>query len=198
MQTLLSVDDAVGTIVQALADTGRLSQTMLVFMSDNGFLYGEHRWGTTGAMNKQVPYEESIRVPYIVRYDPLTSTSRTDPNLVLNIDLAPTFAALADAVAPGVEGRSLLPLLTTPSAPWRTDFLVEHHLTNLPSYCAVRSTSATYVRYNTGEEELYLLASDPYELINRATDPSQTTLLSTMRARAIQLCNPPPPGYRFP
>ena len=52
---------------------------MVVFMSDNGFLYGEHRWGTTGSMNKQVPYEESIRVPYVVRYDPLTWTPRTDP-----------------------------------------------------------------------------------------------------------------------
>ena len=100
LQTLLSVDDAVGTIVRALSDTGRLSNTMIVFMSDNGFSYGEHRWGTTGAMNKQVPYEESIRVPYVVRYDPLTPFARTDPNLVLNIDLAPTFAALGGVAAP--------------------------------------------------------------------------------------------------
>ena len=198
LQTLQSVDDAVGTIVQALTDTGRLSNTMIVFMSDNGFSYGEHRWGLTGAQNKQVPYEESIRVPYVVRYDPLTATPRTDPNLVLNIDLAPTFAALAGAAAPGAEGRSLIPLLTTPATPWRTDFLVEHHLTGVPSYCAVRSTNAIYVRYNTREEELYLLASDPYQLANRATDPSQASLLASMRARAVQLCNPPPPGYSFP
>ena len=198
LQTLLSVDDAVGTIVRALADTGRLGNTMIVFMSDNGFLYGEHRWGTTGSMNKQVPYEESIRVPYVVRYDPLTPVARTDPNLVLNIDLAPTFAELAGVAAPGAEGRSLLPLLTTPSTPWRSDFLVEHHLTNLPSYCAVRSSTATYVRYATGEEELYLLTSDPYELVNRATDATQQALMASMRARARALCSPPPPGYVFP
>ena len=192
-----SVDDAVGTIVQALEDTSRLRNTMIVFTSDNGFLYGEHRWGRTGAQNKQVPYEESIRVPYVVRYDPLTATARTDPRMVLNIDLAPTFAALAGAAAPGAEGRNLVPLLTTPSTPWRVDFLVEHHLTNLPSYCAVRSTNAIYVRYGTGEQELYLLASDPYQLVNRATDPSQVSLVASMRARPVQLCNPPPPGYSF-
>ena len=117
---------------------------------------------------------------------------------MLNIDLAPTFAALAGVAAPGTEGRSLLPLLSMPSTPWRTDFLVEHHLTNLPSYCAVRSLTATYVRYATGEEELYLLTSDPYELVNRATDPAQAALMASMRARARQLCSPPPPGYVFP
>ena len=89
-------------------------------------------------------------------------------------------------------------MLTTPSTPWRTDFLVEHHLTNLPSYCAVRSGTATYVRYATGEEELYLLASDPYELVNRATDTTQQALMTSMRARVRLLCSPPPPGYVFP
>jgi len=197
-RTLLAEDDAVKTIVDALTATGRMSNTLFVFMSDNGFLYGEHRWGTTGAMNKQVPYEESIRLPYIVRYDPLTSSPRTDPNLVLNIDLAPTFAALAGVPAPGAEGMNLLPLLADPSASWRSDFLIEHHLTNLPSYCAVRSATAMYARYATGEEELYLLTSDPYELVNRASDPSQAALKASMRARARALCSPTPPGYVFP
>ena len=197
-QTLLAVDDAVKTIVDALTATGRLSNTMIVFTSDNGFVYGEHRWGITGAMNKQVPYEESIRLPYVVRYDPLTSSPRTDPHMVLNIDLAPTFAALAGVSAPGAEGVSLLPLLANPSTPWRTDFLIEHHVTNLPSYCAVRTATAMYARYATGEEELYLLASDPYELVNRASDPSQAALMASMRIRARQLCSPPPPGYVFP
>jgi N-acetylglucosamine-6-sulfatase len=197
-RTLLAEDDAVKTIVDALTATGRMANTLFVFMSDNGFLYGEHRWGTTGSMNKQVPYEESIRLPYIVRYDPLTSSPRTDPNLVLNIDLAPTFAALAGVPAPGAEGMNLLPLLADPSAPWRSDFLIEHHLTNLPSYCAVRNATAMYARYATGEEELYLLTSDPYELVNRAGDPSQAALKASMRARARALCSPTPPGYVFP
>jgi N-acetylglucosamine-6-sulfatase len=196
-QTLQSVDDAVSTIVDALADTGRLENTMIVFTSDNGFLWGEHRWGTTGPHNKQVPYEESIKVPYVVRYDPLTSTPRTDASLVMNIDLAPTFTALAGVPAPGAEGRSLLPILTTPGSAWRTDVLIEHHLTDVPSYCAVRSTSALYVRYGNGEEEFYPLAIDPYELQNRIGDPAYATTITAMRARARELCSPPPPGYSF-
>jgi len=196
-QSLQAVDEAVARLVDALADTGRLANTMIVFTSDNGFLWGEHRWGTTGPHNKQVPYEESIKVPYVVRYDPLTSTPRIDPSLVMNIDLAPTFTALAGVAAPGSEGRSLLPILRTPTTAWRNDVLVEHHLTDVPSYCAVRSTTATYVRYGTGEEEFYPLAIDPYQLQNRIGDPAYGSTITAMRARARELCSPPPPGYSF-
>ena len=196
-QSLLAVDEAVARIVQALQDTGRLATTMIVFTSDNGFLWGEHRWGTTGQMNKQVPYEESIRVPFVVRYDPLVTTPRVDPDLVLNIDIAPTFAALAGVSAPGAEGSSMLPLLASPTAAWRSDFLIEHHVTNVPSYCAVRNQTTLYVRYGTGEQELYLLDTDPFQLMNRANDPAYAQTVSAMRARAQSLCSPPPPGYSF-
>ncbi len=197
-RTLLAVDDAVKTIVDALTATGRMSNTLFVFMSDNGFLYGEHRWGTTGSMNKQVPYEESIRLPYIVRYDPLTSSPRTDPNLVLNIDLAPTFAALAGVPAPGAEGRSLLPLLADPSTPWRTDFLIEHHLTNLPSYCAVRSATAKYARYATGEEELYLLASDRFRARQPIEGPVAGGAAGDDAGQSTRAVQPDASGLRVP
>ncbi|MGZ8626909.1 MAG: sulfatase/phosphatase domain-containing protein [Actinomycetota bacterium] len=150
-----------------------------------------------GAENQQVPYEESIRVPFVVRYDPIVAAPRADASLVLNIDLSPTFADLADVPAPGAEGKSLLPLLTSPSSSWRSDFLVEHHLSNLPSYCAVRDAGTVYVRYATGEEELYRLAADPYELAILASDPAMAGVLASMRVRAVQLCDPPPPGYSF-
>jgi arylsulfatase A-like enzyme len=196
-QSLQAVDEAVSRLLDALEDTGRLSNTMIVFTSDDGFLWGEHRWGKRGDENKQVPYEESIRVPYVVRYDPLVKSPRIDPSLVLNIDLAPTFTSLAGVAAPGAEGRSLLPLLAEPGIPWRTDFLIEHGLTNVPTYCAVRTTDALYVRYGTGEQELYQLASDPYELNNLAVNPAYAAQLSSLRARAVQLCSPTPPGYSF-
>jgi arylsulfatase A-like enzyme len=196
-RSLQAVDESVAGLVDALEDTGRLSNTLIVFTSDNGFLWGEHRWGKRGDENKQVPYEESIRVPYVVRYDPLVSSPRLDPSLVLNIDLAPTFTALAGVSAPGAEGRSLLPLLADPESAWRSDFLIEHGLTNVPTYCAVRTTDALYVRYGTGEQELYRLATDPYELNNLAANPAYAEQLSVLRARAVQLCSPTPPGYSF-
>ena len=77
-------------IVDALSDTGRLSNTLIVFTSDNGMLWGEHRWSS-----KVVPYEESIRVPFVIRDDALITAPRRDDHLVLNIDLAPTFADIA-------------------------------------------------------------------------------------------------------
>jgi N-acetylglucosamine-6-sulfatase len=202
-RTLVAVDEAVGAIVQSLQDTGRLGNTMIVFASDNGFLLGEHR-----IKNKKVPYEESIRVPMIIRYDPLTSTPRTDPHLALNIDLAPTMAELAGVSDPGVEGASLMPILNGTVTDWRTDFLVEHMAGGgpaddrpkfvndifIPRYCEVRSETFTYVDYlDTLEEELYDLTLDPYQLSNVATDPSYASTLDQMRTREAELCNPPPP-----
>src|SRR5436190_1532459 len=106
-QALLRVDDYVTSIVGALRQAGRLENTLIVFASDNGLALGEHRW--TG---KLVPYEESIRVPIIARYDALSSKGgKFDPHLVANLDFAPTFAAAAGVDAPGVEGASFLPLL---------------------------------------------------------------------------------------
>jgi arylsulfatase A-like enzyme len=187
--TLRSVDRAVGRIVDALEETGRLHNTLIVFMSDNGFLFGEHRF-----FNKAVPYEEAIRVPLVVRYDRLIRTPRVDPHLVVNIDIAPTFANFAGVAAPGAEGKSFLPLLRDPRVPWRDDFLVEHmNLLHVPSFCAVRSTQFMYVHYATSEEELYDLTKDPYELQNRVRDPALGDVLSHLRSRERQLCNPPPP-----
>jgi N-acetylglucosamine-6-sulfatase len=197
-QSLQAVDEAVARVVTALEETGRLSNTMIVFMGDNGFLWGEHRWGRTGPQNKQVPYEESIRVPYVVRYDPIVTAPRTDAHLVLNIDLAPTFTALAGTAAPGAEGRSLLPLLSDPASAWRQDVLIEHGLSSVvPGYCAVRTADATYVRYATGEQELYLLGPDPYQLVNQAANPAYASLRQELRTRAEALCSPPPPGFSW-
>ncbi|MFN2543149.1 MAG: sulfatase [Actinomycetota bacterium] len=197
-QSLLAVDRAVGKIVDALQATDRLSNSMIVFMSDNGMGWGEHRW--TG---KKDAYEESIRVPMIVRYDPMVTAHRSDPHLVLNIDLAPTFADLAGTQLEQPDGRSFLPLLGSdqPSPAWRTDFLVEHLRDEdapVPTYCAVRNEQYLYVVYETGEEELYDIQKDPYELNNRAFDPTLLPTLFQLRQRAKQLCSPPPPGFTFP
>ncbi len=122
--TLLSVDDEVGSIVDALRASDRLSNTMIVFASDNGLAWGAHRLPSA---EKRIPYDEATRVPFVVRYDPMTTTPRTDSHLIVNTDWAPTFAALAGVSHPQVEGRSFLPLVqgATISPPWRTSFLIE-------------------------------------------------------------------------
>ncbi len=194
-RTLLAADDAVRTILTALEDAGRLSNTLFVFTSDNGLLWGEHRW-----VHKLVPYEESIRVPMVVRYDAMISAPRVDDHLVTNIDLAPTFAASSGAEASGTEGRSLLPLLASPEASWRSRFLIEHLRSSTiraPTYCALRTPRYAYVAYGTGEEELYDLDVDAYEIQNVGADPAYASVLAGKRARLRSLCRPPPPGYSF-
>jgi arylsulfatase A-like enzyme len=190
---LQSVDDMVGRLVSALRDTGELSNTYIVFTSDNGYYLGEHRLEA-----KAAAYEEAIRVPLLVR-GPGVPQGVTRFQMALNNDLAPTFASWADVMPPAfVEGRSLSPLLSTsPPASWRTAFLVEHrssanegfYTVDTPDYDAVRTSRYLYVEYKTGERELYNLSTDPYELTSlHASAPP--TLLSDLKARldALKRC----------
>ncbi|HEY2788246.1 MAG TPA: sulfatase [Gaiellales bacterium] len=199
--TLLSVDDEVGSIVDALRASHRLSNTMIVFASDNGLAWGAHRLPSA---EKRIPYDEATRVPFVVRYDPMTPTPRTDSHLIVNIDWAPTFAALASVSHPHVEGRSFLPIVqgTTISPPWRTSFLLENWdgspKTLAPTYCGIRSTRYLYVRYGTGEEELYDQLHDPFDLHNVARSPAYAGVLGRNRAEMLRDCRPPPPGYKLP
>jgi arylsulfatase A-like enzyme len=198
-EALQAVDRMVGHIVDELRDSGRLGETMLIFMSDNGVENGEHRW-----IYKLTPYEESIRVPLVVRYDPLTDTDQgaVAAGLVSNADIAPTIADIVDMGFEGVgavDGVSFVPLLTDASGSVRPDVLLEHldypGKYDVPTYCGLRTANWTYVRYAAGVEELYHLADDPYELTNLAgTAIAQLRLL---RRRTHALCSPLPPGYTW-
>jgi len=121
---MLAVDDMIGDLVKALRKSGELDNTYIFFASDNGFHMGEHRLGA----GKWTAYEEDIRVPLVVR-GPGVPEGKKLPHMVLNNDLAPTFADLADTETPSfVDGRSLAPLLDadpTSVKDWRSAFLVE-------------------------------------------------------------------------
>jgi N-acetylglucosamine-6-sulfatase len=195
LRTLLAVDEAVDRVLTALADTGRLGSTLILFASDNGLLRGEHRW-----TSKVAPYEEAIHVPLIIRYDPLTLRGgSTDGHLVLNIDWAPTVADLAGVRAPGADGKAMTPLLAGRNPKWRRAFPIEHLQggsgDSVPTYCAVRTRTAKYVAYSTREEELYDLVRDPFEVHNLADDHASRHLKASLRARARALCHPVPPGF---
>ena len=196
-QSLQSVDRAVEDIVNALQRTARLSNALIIYTSDNGFSLGENRW-----RGKSVPYEPSIRVPLVVRDDALGLRGGTvDSHLITNADFAPTIADAAGIATPNVEGRSLLPLLRGTATFWRTSFPLEHLLGvhgqthPPPSFCGVRTTRYTYVRYQDGFQEVYDLQSDPWEMTNVAGE--RPSLTSSLRALAVRACSPPPPGYRW-
>jgi arylsulfatase A-like enzyme len=195
-RTLLGVDDAVHRVVDAMQATGRLENTLFIYLGDNGEQWGEHRLG-----GKNDPYMEGIRIPLVIRYDPMGSTARVDTtDLAMNVDLAQTIASAAGVSAPGAEGSSLLPLLSGPSPDWRTDALAEHIAAAgglSPTFCEVHSLDWAYTQYSTGEEELYDLSADPLELQNLSGDPGFASILVTERARLHELCQPPPPGFTF-
>src|SRR5215211_8572931 len=165
LQTTLAVDDLIGNLVEALRKSGELDNTYIFFTSDNGFVKGEHR----RPQGKWSAYEEAMRVPLIVR-GPGVPEGETVHKMVLNNDLAPTFAALGGASVPSfVDGRSLVPLLgSTSPAPsdWRTAFLEEGRAskTGRPAFKAIRTTDHPWVEYADGERELYDLKDNPYEL----------------------------------
>jgi len=195
-RTLLGVDDAVRQVVDTMQAAGRLSNTLLIYMGDNGEQWGEHRLG-----GKNDPYMEGIRVPLVIRFDPMGSAARVDTtHIAMNVDIAQTIAAAAGVSAPGAEGSSLLPLLSGTPPPWRSDALAEHLAAAgglSPTFCEVHSLDWAYTQYSTGEEELYDLGADPLELQNRAQDPTLASILDAERARLHELCQPPPPGFTF-
>ena len=198
LEAALAVDDAVRALLKALEQRGALANTFIAYTSDNGVAWGEH---PLIAARKLVPYEEPIRVPLVIRYDPLVHEQPSqDGHLVLNIDLAPTLAAVAGARMTGTQGRNILPLLTAHRPiPWRSDFLIEHLAgppqPDVPTYCAVRTERYKYVLYQTREEELYDLLRDPHELNNIAAHPSAAATKARLRQRLTQLCRPVPPGF---
>jgi len=180
LRSLRAVEDMIEAVLQALAETGRLERTYVVFTSDNGLLMGQHR----AVGRKGNAYEEAIGIPLIVR-GPGVPAGRTDA-IALTIDLAPTLLELAGASIPeSVDGRSLAPFLRgAPPASWRPDALIENHGAG-PSY-TLRATDWMYNHQDTEEFELYDMRADPYQLKNlyRTADPA---LLDTLRRRMAAL-----------
>jgi N-acetylglucosamine-6-sulfatase len=175
LQSLLAVDDMVEAIVKKLESLGKLDSTYILFTSDNGFHVGEHR----AFQGKELPYEEDLHVPFVLR-GPGIPPHETRDQLVLNLDIAPTLADLAKATIPSfVDGRSLAPLFleTLPeNFSWRQAFLFEawRNLkddTLVLSYQGIRTETEKYIAwaYPENETELYDLVQDPYELESLST-----------------------------
>lgn len=191
LQTMLAVDEMVDTLVAALSASGELAHTYIFLTSDNGFQQGEHRFGK----GKGLSYDESVHVPLLVR-GPGVPAGLTLDHLVSNVDFLPTWLELAGASAsPGVDGRSLRPLLTAhPPAPaqWRPDLLVEFLETDsdeAPRFWALRTPQWAYAEYDGGERELYDLKADPYQLDNRAGTAPDNVAALARRLELLKHCS---------
>jgi N-acetylglucosamine-6-sulfatase len=192
-EMLLGVDDSLGRILAALEKAGALDNTIVVFTSDHGYFYGEHGLNE----ERRLAYEETIRIPLLVRYPPRVKAGSTAPQMALTIDLAPTLLDLAGLTpAPAIEGRSLSPIFAGVPGAWRESFLVEYYSdTVFPrilkmGYSAVRTSKAKYIEYRdlTGMNELYDLETDPYEERNLLSGRGpQPALLATMQEELQRL-----------
>lgn len=185
------VDAASGRVIEELRRQGVLDQTLVVFTSDNGYFHGEHQFA-----DKWYPYEESIRVPLIVRDPraPQRQRGRTNEAFALNVDLASTFLAAARARAPKtMQGRDLSPLYLARKPPaWRTEFFVEHSTITskwrIPSSEALVRKDVKYIVWPEWDyEELFDLTVDPGEQHNLIADPAQAARLAALRARLAEL-----------
>jgi arylsulfatase A-like enzyme len=186
LRALLAVDDMVARLVGALADTGELDRTVIVFTSDNGFFHGEHRLRE----GKFLPYEEAVRVPLLIRGGGFPAGA-TATQLVSNVDLAPTMLALA-GVAPGreVDGEPLLPLARDPAAGRGRALLLEALEGNRETYAAVRDERWKWVEYDDGSRELYDLERDPFELESLHAVPRWQAVREALAGRlaALRTC----------
>jgi arylsulfatase A-like enzyme len=188
----VSIDDEIRRLDGALAAAGVANKTVVIFMTDNGYSFGEHRW-----VSKRCGYEECNATPLLVRYP--GQSGRVDSHLVTNIDVASTIAEIAGA-SPTVrqDGQSILPLVLRDSVPaWRDELLLHWpggdsngntgNGAVIPQFWGVRTATAKYLELDTGERELYDLTVDPNELDNRAGDPAYATLQADLAARLAAL-----------
>jgi len=176
LRSMQAVDRAVEAIVDKIDGMGKLDQTVFIFTSDNGYMWGEHK-----IFGKNMPYEEAIRVPLVIRMPGIAR--RTDDHLVpANLDIGATILSLA-GITKVTDGLSLAPLLNDPDASWRADFMVESFTPQQGIFAGLRTEQWKYVEYTTGEKELYDLASDPYEEESQHNNTTHHNIMQELHDR---------------
>jgi N-acetylglucosamine-6-sulfatase len=189
LRCIASIDEGVGRILQTLEETKQLDNTLVIYTSDNGYFWGEHGLG-----DKRAAYEESIRVPLLMRYPRLIKAGSTPDGMALSIDIAPTILDLAGVPIPKtIHGQSLVPLLRGDPAGRRKSFLAEYFAEQMypriPTWQGVRTERWKYIHYTEleGMDELYDLKADPYEMKNVIKEASVQGALKEMKAELARL-----------
>lgn len=180
---LLAVDDGIQTVVDALAAAGQLENTLILFLSDQGFSFGSHRW-----FYKHAAYDECARFPLLVRYP--GAENREEPRFVSNVSLAATICEWT-GVEPGrpVDGASLIPLLSGAAVTWDETLLIEKRAgsPNNSNFWGVRSPGWMYAEYENGDVELYDMAADPWQMRSVHDQAGYAAALAEMREALAEL-----------
>ncbi len=192
LEMLLGVDESLGRLVAVLDSLGRLNNTIIVLTSDHGYFYGEHGLD----QERRLAYEETARIPLIIRYPGIARAGATPAQMVQTIDFAPTLLTMA-GVADTVQrqGLSLVPVLDGSVSSWRHSVFLEYYTdivfprTLTMGYDAVRTERYTYIVYRelTGMDELYDLSVDPFQMNNLIGTARGDSVLPEVRAELERL-----------
>ena len=188
-ESLLAVDDSVGRVLDQLKQMGVHNDTLVVYMGDNGFMWGEH-----GLIDKRVSYEASIRVPMMMQCPNLFKGGTVVENVIGNIDVGPTILHAAGLKAPEyMDGESFLELPNRPEMPWRDYFLYvyywEKNFPQSPTQFALRGDRFKYITYYGlwDVDELYDLTTDPGETKNLINNPDYQSIAKEMETKLYEM-----------
>ena len=188
-ETLLAVDESLGRVMEALRERGELDSTLVIYMGDNGFAFGEH-----GLIDKRTAYEESMRVPMLARCPELFGRGKTVEAMVANLDIMPTVLDAAGLTPPpGLDGASLLPLARGDASGWRKELLYEYYwernFPQTPTIHALRTGRYKYIRVHGlwDIDELYDLQSDPLESNNLIFSKEHAPVVRSMNQRLFEI-----------
>ncbi len=178
-ETLMAVDESIGSIMEYLESEGLLESTMVIYMGDNGFSFGEH-----GLIDKRHFYEESAKVPFIVYCPEMLEGGQVENRLIQNIDVAPTILESFGIMKPDyMQGKSILALLKGEETEWRDrifyEYYWEHHFPQTPTVHGVRTDQYKLIRYYGvwDRNELYDMINDPDEMNNLIDSPEHHDLV---------------------
>ena len=189
---LAAADEGLGQILGTLEAQRALDNTLIVFTSDEGYFYGEHGL----SVERRLAYEESARIPLLMRWPKFIEAGSTIDEFALSIDLAPTLLEIGGApAASDMHGQSLAPLLRGETVPWRKSFLIEYFSDlvfpriSKMGYQSVRTEQWKYIRYVDLDEmdELYDLHADPFEMKNVIGQADALPALKEMDAELDRL-----------
>ena len=178
-ETLKGVDESIGGILDYLEEAGIDESTMVIYMGDNGFSFGEH-----GLIDKRQFYEESVKVPFLVRCPEILEGGQTIEKMIQNVDIAPTVLDLAGVEAPEyMVGRSIVPVLKAEEVEWRDKIFYEYYweyaYPQTPTIHGVRTDRYKLIRYHGiwDTNEFYDLQEDPHEMNNLIASPEHQELI---------------------
>lgn len=187
LECLLAVDESLGRVLQVLEELGELDNTVIIYSSDNGYFMGEH-----GYWDKRIAYENSMKIPMLIRYPKLIKPGTKIDQIALNIDLAPTILELAGAQKPSyMQGESFVKLLHPKAKDdqWRSSFMFEYYVDDEYPYAGPNMLALRSERYKLVDnflendiDELYDLLNDPGEMKNLINDPKYDEIEIEMRA----------------